>query len=1391
MSATSPETTHGRVAANRRAADAVRHSDRRLTRPLRSPCPPTSDEEYSMKTRSVNRALLPLCIVCLLALQTVLVRDVEAGGSPANQWMQLQGPDAGRSVGDYVSASDSLATSYRFFVEVPPGLGSLQVQLFDADVSATGNPEWDRVRTAFETRARYQLINPAGGVVQTIVTDNNGLLAGANDTWLGFTSVANPAAGHWEVRIAMEAPAGNSDDLNAIGIRAHDGNAGAGGTELPAYAHSFIETGTSNNPVGTAGQLTYQFYPYVTSGCACSHNDWDSDSVAGTPGGSATFTSRSGVFTQTVAALSGPATWLSTSIAGWSNDSNRADYGIWRMDMTSRLAAGSAGGPYNYQTFYYGAFNAAAPGGANPSANPEANTFRMYLPTDAGTAPVKPYVQQSLLHLSGPNPPVVGMTSRFLVTVGVVNPTTRPIVFSSASGSGNRVIANIPGSGVVSTNIRTATQGAIAGPGAGATGNVTWGPGTIAAGSSASMTYSIDVTPPAAGRRVITGTPALNGTTATYVDETGNTTQARATYLFGPLCELAVTTGTTALTIAEVREYDAAQYPEGTLVRWHSEYEIDNLGYTVYRESNGQKAKITPSMVSGSALLLGQGRTLASGFDYSWWDDEPVEPGTVYWIEATSLKGETTMHGPVWPRAAYGPATALRRSATFDTPSETSRQIAAPADLPRSLAPASQIKAGGSAPGAPSLPWTSAGVKFDVDAPGWYRVTRADLQAAGVDVSGLGFEHGTQQLELYALGKQIPIKVSTDGQAIEFYLTGADTRTTDVLPATLVAGNGRGTLRVPVIGWRPGLPGGEGFAREVVRKDRAIYVPAIKNGDTENWFGPIVAAGVTNQNLDLGRVETAFAGNATLEVTMHGASTDPNVAPDHRVQVSVNGQPAGIAEFDGQSKHTATYTIPHNWLVDGENAVTLQAIGGASDVSLMVSTKIRYQHRYQALDDTLTFTVPGRQTATIGGFTTSNIRVVDITNPTAVREIVPNVVEVDGGFAATVNPISQTTRVLTAFVDDQVPIPARISTARASSLRVASNAADLVIVAHPDFLEAAGHLATLRRAAGLRVAVVDVEDVYDEFSFGVKAPAAIRAFLKHAAMSWSRKPTYAVLFGDGSVDPRDYLNMGQSDYLPAYLYEATVNEAASDDWYADFDLDGVPELAIGRLPSRTPAEALLFVNKLTVYDAETPGAWSNKILLAADANDIFDFEASSAQLEQTLPVTLERETAYRGQIGTLAARQRILDAFNEGRLITNYVGHGSTDRWSSSGLLLGADAAGFTNGGRMPLTVSMNCLNGFFQDVIGACLGEALLKAPAGGSIAVWAPSGVTTPVGQADLNREAMRQFFSGGGTIGDAIRHAKAATGDLDVRRSWILLGDPSMRLKRPASSGGGGAE
>ncbi|HME44940.1 MAG TPA: C25 family cysteine peptidase, partial [Syntrophorhabdales bacterium] len=86
-----------------------------------------------------------------------------------------------------------------------------------------------------------------------------------------------------------------------------------------------------------------------------------------------------------------------------------------------------------------------------------------------------------------------------------------------------------------------------------------------------------------------------------------------------------------------------------------------------------------------------------------------------------------------------------------------------------------------------------------------------------------------------------------------------------------------------------------------------------------------------------------------------------------------------------------------------------------------------------------------------------------------------------------------------------------------------------------------------------------------------------------------------------------------------------------------------------------------------------------------------------------------------------------------------------------------------------------------FQDVYTESLAEALILAPQGGAVAVFASSGLTDPGPQSVMNQELIRVLFSGvHATIGQAVVRAKTATTDPDVRKTWNLIGDPAMRVK-----------
>jgi hypothetical protein len=141
----------------------------------------------------------------------------------------------------------------------------------------------------------------------------------------------------------------------------------------------------------------------------------------------------------------------------------------------------------------------------------------------------------------------------------------------------------------------------------------------------------------------------------------------------------------------------------------------------------------------------------------------------------------------------------------------------------------------------------------------------------------------------------------------------------------------------------------------------------------------------------------------------------------------------------------------------------------------------------------------------------------------------------------------------------------------------------------------------------------------------------------------------------------------------------------------------------------------------------------------------------------------------------------IVKGINAGRLWVNYVGHGSVEIWRGD-IFTSDDVENLTNGKRLAFFVHMTCLNGIFHDVYSESLAEALLKAKNGGAIAVWASSGLTEPEEQVLMNKELIRLLFNGEGlTIGEAVMKAKKVVDDQDIRKTWVLFGDPATRLKR----------
>src|SRR5256714_390647 len=474
-----------------------------------------------------------------------------------------------------------------------------------------------------------------------------------------------------------------------------------------------------------------------------------------------------------------------------------------------------------------------------------------------------------------------------------------------------------------------------------------------------------------------------------------------------------------------------------------------------------------------------------------------------------------------------------------------------------------------------------------------YRVTQAELLAAGLNT-----DIDPRTLQLYEDGRERPIAVTGEadgrfdaGDAIEYYAPATDSPYTTARVYWLLAGAQAGQ-RIKQVKSKGVAAGPTSFQAMAELRERTVYFASLRNGERENFFGAAVGGNGVTRSLRL--LNVVAAAPATLEVTLQGLTLMP-----HRVNVLLNGEAVGELAFEGQAAAALRVNLPAAKLHDGDNEVQLIAGGGSTDVSLIDTIRLSYERGYRADGDALACTAQARAAVTLGGFSSPVIRVMDVTEAEkgGAREIAATVRHDKSGYSATVSAPGQGTRQLLAFTAAQMQRPAAIVADVPSNWRQPANAADLVIITRGDVMSAFAPLKAWREQQGYRVALVNVEDLYDEFSYGQKTPQAIKDFLGYAAGNWQGAPRYVVLGGDASYDPKNYLGLGEAEVVPTKLVDTSLMETASDDWYAEMGNEGLAAMAVGRLPGRSATEAAAMVAKIVNYEQ---AARPEGVLLVAD-----------------------------------------------------------------------------------------------------------------------------------------------------------------------------------------------
>lgn len=830
-------------------------------------------------------------------------------------------------------------------------------------------------------------------------------------------------------------------------------------------------------------------------------------------------------------------------------------------------------------------------------------------------------------------------------------------------------------------------------------------------------------------------------------------------------------------------------------LEWQSAYEVDNLGYNVYREINGVRVQINPSLIAGSALQSGQNVPLTAGNTYAWrgkFSNGNDLPEARYWLESINLNMLSTWYGPVYAKAGNPldtrpPQSRLLSGYSVEPQNPQQREwpskfrsqmrVSYPDwinnSINRIVSDDSQDRIEGSVDLAQQ--WAIAsqfGIKLGVSRDGWQRVSRAELLASGLNPTA-----NLANLKLFLNGIEQAMAVNVDG-SIEFYGKALLTQTTDTRIYYLVPGLTRGK-RVMVSSAGPFDPQVQpaSFPSAVERKDRTIFFASLLNGPGENFFGPVVSFTPLKQTLLLTSLDVT-ASQAQLEVGVQGLTVQT-----HQVRVQLNGTDVGFINFNGRENGVGQFPVSPNQLRENKNIIQLTGIAPASDSSLIDFVRLTYPRKYEASSNRLLFSVPAGEPVKVGGFTTSNVRVLDITDEANVGELVVNAQADSGGFAFTLPAAGSARTFMAIGATGTFDHPKVVSRNEPSSWHTTAHSADLLIITHGSFRQSLEPLRILRESQGLQVAIVDIDDVYDEFSFGVHTPQAIRDFVQLAKGQWQVAPSYLLLVGDGTADPRDYLAFGSLDLIPTMMVDGLFSQSPSDDSLVDFDNDGIGDLAVGRFPVTTAAQVTLIINKINTYEQASPGDTQQRgAVMVSDSTDVnYNFREFTNQVRTSLPAAMNVQYIDRSDGDVPTVRAQIMSGINTGPGVVNYLGHGSVGVWTGVSLLQVSDTNDFTNLSRPSLFVMMTCLNGAFTEIGTDSLGEAILRAPNGGAAGVWASTGLTIPFGQVSISQQFYNLLFSGQAMrIGDATKAAKLATSDMDIRRLSIFFGDPTMRFR-----------
>lgn len=516
----------------------------------------------------------------------------------------------------------------------------------------------------------------------------------------------------------------------------------------------------------------------------------------------------------------------------------------------------------------------------------------------------------------------------------------------------------------------------------------------------------------------------------------------------------------------------------------------------------------------------------------------------------------------------------------------------------------------------------------------------------------------------------------------------------------------------------------------------------------------------------------------------------------------------------GTTGSAAASTIP------GDNRSVLKfAYSNSSDKNSMGVVdffEIHYPRALAAIDNTFDAATPKSlkdiAQYDVNGFS-GEIFGFDVTKRSDPQPLV-NYSTTGGMFSARVVGAGRSERrlFLSSAVSDVSLRPLTIA-----NLRAEPRTATLVIITHPALRNSADSMAAYRAASsGIPVTVITTEEIFNEFSYGMPDPTAIRDAIKYMFSEWPTAPRYVLLWGDGHFDYKNLTTSATNFVLPFESDEPDGNTNGlythtTDDYYTRvIGNDPMPELAIGRLPVTSNDVGMQILSKIRAYEHQSSDDdWRTRITMIADDSPTGEGQVPDGALHlnqserlatQYVPATFQDKKIYlveyptenvaRGRRKPGVTDDMVSTTNTSGELILNWIGHGNPRVWAHENIFIRETTVPLmTNAAKNFFLTAATCDFARFDLPDNQSGAEELVLSQIGGAIGVFSASRVVLSQSNAEINQYFYANLFAklpNGRypTLGDVMYVVKQRYND-DNAEKFFLLGDPSMRLLIPDRS------